>query len=158
MLNKCCILACVTSQTSVVGRLSKNRGLPMASRGQKRTITGQLHRFPRRALRNALALGSTRSRPTPNSNLGTQRCAQGLPNSAATQAPYVPKACQNPKETRGAHDPRRVHQTVLRRGCRRKQHYEATRFGLSKHIAILAEATTIRLLFKAFPSVFQGKS
>ena len=65
MLNKCCILACVTSQTTAVGRLSKNRGLPMASRGQKRTITGQLHRFPRRALRNALALGSTRGRPNP---------------------------------------------------------------------------------------------
>ena len=45
-----------------------------------------------------------------------------------------------------------------RGGARRKQHYEATRLGLSKHITILAEATTIRLLFKAFPSVFQSKS
>ena len=45
-----------------------------------------------------------------------------------------------------------------RGGARRKQHYEVTRFGLQKHVAILAETTTIRLLFKAFPSVFQSKT
>ena len=37
----------------------------------------------------------------PNSNLGAQCCAQGLPNSAATQVPYVPRACQTPKKRGG---------------------------------------------------------
>ena len=42
--------------------------------------------------------------------------------------------------------------------CHRKQHYEAMRFGLQKHVAICVGATTVRLLFKAFLCVFQGKS
>ena len=37
----------------------------------------------------------------PNSNLGAQCCVQGLPNSAATQVPYVPRACQTPKKRGG---------------------------------------------------------
>ena len=99
MLNKCCILARVTSQTSVVGRLSKNRGLPMASRGAKTHHNWPIAPFPAQGFAQRPCLRFHARQAKPNSNLGAQCCAQGLPNSAATRVPYVPcRACQTPKK------------------------------------------------------------
>ena len=68
-----------------------------------------------------------------------------------------------PKDTSGevgatGSDLRIAFAAAKRGGPRGWQHYEVTRFGLQKHVAILAGTTTVRLLSKAFLSVFQGSS
>ena len=125
MVNKCCILACVTSQTAAVGRLANKKRAPDGLAGAKTHQTGAIAPFPAQGFAQRPCLRLRARQANPNSNLGTQtpkkrecpmihawpakldsnlgaQCAQGLPNSVDTQVPYVLcRACQTPKKRRG---------------------------------------------------------
>ena len=101
MLNKCCILACVTSWTSVSARLPKNAGSRWPC-GGKAHQTGTIAPFPAQGFAQRPCLRFHARQAKPNSNLGAQCCAQGLPNSIGARVPC---------------DPRTVGQTPKKRGC-----------------------------------------
>ena len=155
MLQKRCILARVTIDQTLLPEIPKIAGSQWPRGGQKRTKLKQLHRFPRRALHNALALGSTRGRPNPTA-IWVPSVARRACQTALRRKCRMFPGLAKPQRNAGAHDPRRVHQTVLRRGCRRKQHYEATRFGLKNTLQFLQKQLLSDCSSKRFQVFFKA--
>ena len=180
MVNKCCILACVTSQTAAVGRLANKKRAPDGLAGAKTHQTGAIAPFPAQGFAQRPCLRFRARQANPNSNLGTQtpkkrecpmiraRPAKLDSNLGAQRAQgrqiVLTRKCitfcaglANPQRNAGAPNPRKVRQTALQRGCPQKATLRGNAFGLRKHVAILAETSTIKLLFETFPSVSHSK-
>ena len=109
MLQKRCVLACVTIDQTLLPEIPKNRGLPMASRGTKTHQIEAIAPFPAQSFAQRPCLrfharpvmrAWTAKRHRSASALGS---AHGSPNSVATPG-------------------------------RRKQHYEATRLAFENRL------------------------
>ena len=178
MVNKCCILACVTSQTAAVGRLANKKRAPDGLAGAKTHQTGAIAPFPAQGFAQRPCLRFRARQANPNSNLGTQtpkkrecpmihaRPAKLDSNLGAQRAQgrqiVLTRKCitfcaglANPQRNAGAPNPRKVRQQRCNAGARRKQHYVATRLAYENTLQFSQKQVLLDCFLKRF-QVFLG--